>query len=590
LATDDLTPRQALINAAGLSVPQVTTDFFGNLWGANPDLGAIEFVPAPVDNIGLNALIAPIESTDTCYGATNDVIVELLNAGGTVIDFANSSTVITMNVSGSTTQTLTATVNSNAINGGNPLAIGTAINVNLGTLNMTTVGVYNFDGYITTVNDSLNGNDTLATTVTVLAPLGGVINGNDTVCGGDDITLSVAGSVGAVQWQELVGGAFVDITGETSTTYDVTINSSASFRVVACGVALSDTLNVFPIIINAPTVAKNDPVIVSCGQVGIDTLIMAGGTGTSQEWYDAPLDGNSVNTGDTLLYTYNTATSSASLDTFYVESKTGNGADTIIPAIGTSVYSGSARGYHFVAPIDFIITGLEVDVLAGAGSQNVAVLRTIGNLPWAIWNGVQVPFTTLYYGINQAPTGYIPVNIPIKAGEVIAILGQRGTANQYAPSGAFTIGGISTSFARFIMQANLDVTAPSAAVQLGENGTGNISNVNFTISNGCVSPRTMVIGEVNCAVGVHAIASELGGISISPNPSNGVFTLNIETPATENVNVTARDAQGRTVYTENLTVNGTYSNNLDFTSFAKGIYYLILQTETGSRVEKLIIQ
>ena len=28
----------------------------------------------------------------------------------------------------------------------------------------------------------------------------------------------------------------------------------------------------------------------------------------------------------------------------------------------------------------------------------------------------------------------------------------------------------------------------------------------------------------------------------------------------------------------------------DFTSFTKGIYYLILQTETGSRVEKLITQ
>ena len=84
--------------------------------------------------------------------------------------------------------------------------------------------------------------------------------------------------------------------------------------------------------------------------------------------------------------------------------------------------------------------------------------------------------------------------------------------------------------------------------------------------------------------------STLEGISISPNPSNGLFKLSIETPAQENFNMTVRDAQGRSVYTANFDVNGTYRNDLDFTSFAKGVYYMQIQTETGSTVEKLIIQ
>ena len=92
-------------------------------------------------------------------------------------------------------------------------------------------------------------------------------------------------------------------------------------------------------------------------------------------------------------------------------------------------------------------------------------------------------------------------------------------------------------------------------------------------------------------VGIDANASAgLEGISISPNPSTGIFTMNIETLAKENFNMTVRDAQGREVYTENLNVNGTYRNDLDFTSFAKGVYFMQIQTETGSRVEKLIIQ
>ena len=83
--------------------------------------------------------------------------------------------------------------------------------------------------------------------------------------------------------------------------------------------------------------------------------------------------------------------------------------------------------------------------------------------------------------------------------------------------------------------------------------------------------------------GVNETFAELEGISVSPNPSNGLFTLKIETPATEKFNMSVRDAQGRIVYTENLNVNGTYRDNLDFTSFAKGVYYMQIQTETESK-------
>jgi hypothetical protein len=121
---------------------------------------------------------------------------------------------------------------------------------------------------------------------------------------------------------------------------------------------------------------------------------------------------------------------------------------------------------------------------------------------------------------------------------------------------------------------------------------GQVVNVVFVGSRGNGYTSDMSIDNISLdfAVGINTIASELEGISISPNPSTGLFTLNIETPAKENFNVTVRDAQGRAVYTENLTVNGTYRNDLDFTTFAKGVYFMQVQTETESKVEKLIIQ
>lgn len=123
---------------------------------------------------------------------------------------------------------------------------------------------------------------------------------------------------------------------------------------------------------------------------------------------------------------------------------------------------------------------------------------------------------------------------------------------------------------------------------------GQIVNIVFVGTRGSSYTSDMSIDDISLdlslLVGVKTIASELGGISIYPNPSNGLFTLNIETLERENFNVTVRDARGRNVYTESLNVNGRYKDNLDFTSFTKGMYYMIIQSETGSRVEKLIIQ
>jgi hypothetical protein len=122
---------------------------------------------------------------------------------------------------------------------------------------------------------------------------------------------------------------------------------------------------------------------------------------------------------------------------------------------------------------------------------------------------------------------------------------------------------------------------------------GQIVNIVFVGSRGNGFTSDMSIDDISLDffVGVNEnTTSTLEGISISPNPSNGLFKLSIETPAQENFNMTVRDAQGRSVYTANFDVNGTYRNDLDFTSFAKGVYYMQIQTETGTTVEKLIIQ
>ncbi|MEQ8623671.1 MAG: T9SS type A sorting domain-containing protein [Vicingaceae bacterium] len=79
-------------------------------------------------------------------------------------------------------------------------------------------------------------------------------------------------------------------------------------------------------------------------------------------------------------------------------------------------------------------------------------------------------------------------------------------------------------------------------------------------------------------------------ILVYPNPSTGLFNLNINTTSRQNFNMMIRDVKGKIIYTNNVSVNGTYKNQLDLTGWSKGIYYLQILSETESRVEKLIVQ
>jgi hypothetical protein len=97
------------------------------------------------------------------------------------------------------------------------------------------------------------------------------------------------------------------------------------------------------------------------------------------------------------------------------------------------------RGYFFTAPVDFYITALRVPIEVGLDPQNIQVVRF--NAPPPTWTSTTNDFTTLGYWSGIAGTDWISTAIGVQSGDLIGIIGARGTStmhNSYGPPSGYT--------------------------------------------------------------------------------------------------------------------------------------------------------
>ncbi len=203
-------------------------------------------------------------------------------------------------------------------------------------------------------------------------------------------------------------------------------------------------------------------------------------------------------------------------------------AQTMMPLPNhNTVYSGSARGYWFVAPIDFTITGLRVPSQAGTGGQYIHVME-LHTTPPIAFTAQSTNFTTLTY-ISNATNGVIQnVNIQVTAGDVIGIMGTAGTGNSYA-TGAYTsnIGGQSVSLSRLGYQGH--ITGAGGAPQywgVAAGASGSISRVEmyYTVGPPCAGVNNMSITNVNSTAASFSwtppVSTQGYEYAVTPTPAN----------------------------------------------------------------------
>jgi len=116
--------------------------------------------------------------------------------------------------------------------------------------------------------------------------------------------------------------------------------------------------------------------------------------------------------------------------------------------------------------------------------------------------------------------------------------------------------------------------------------TGNTS-YDFYVRNDCgangLSPWAGPFNFSTTSVGIDESAKKLG-LSIYPNPNNGIFTLNVKA---KNVTVEVMNTQGQVIFTKN---NVNTNEQIDLSNNAKGIYFVTVTSNEAVTTQKVIVR
>ncbi len=232
-------------------------------------------------------------------------------------------------------------------------------------------------------------------------------------------------------------------------------------------------------------------------------------------------------------------------------------------------------------------SGLNANASGGTGNYTYSWQPTTGLSNPAIANPVAQPDVTTTYtvtvsdGQNQA-SGSVTLTVlpasPVDLGPDQTIcLWQSITLDAAMPDAASYLwlpSGLTSSAVSFTGE------------ELGV-GTHSIT-VNLTYNNGCIVSDEIVI-TVDPCTGIGENEREMR-LDIHPNPATNHLNIQLSGKSA-NVSYALLNYQGQVVFNSgNLSVDGRYNNHIDLSTFAKGIYYLRLNSGNTACVRKVVVQ
>jgi PKD repeat protein len=150
----------------------------------------------------------------------------------------------------------------------------------------------------------------------------------------------------------------------------------------------------------------------------------------------------------------------------------------------------------------------------------------------------------------------------------------------------------------------LDATTPGAVSYLWTPGGATTPTINVTyaeygigahdftvvVNTGTCETTKAVSTYLDACTGIGAKSKDVA-VSVFPNPSNGEFTLELNSVNSVVADLTITNNLGMKVYAENaVAINGKTVKNLNLTSLSSGIYMLSLQNGDMKITQKILIK
>lgn len=206
--------------------------------------------------------------------------------------------------------------------------------------------------------------------------------------------------------------------------------------------------------------------------------------------------------------------------------------------------------------------------------------------------GLQIPAgKILGIWLEYFPTSY-------NAGDSIDLPSSTGDFNVFRPTVyTNTDANDKTFYSYFATQEDADFSYTHASIFLGTdtrymptattNATADPANPNFVWVSRNINLISLHVRGTS-TVGINENLTNNIHLSVYPNPSNGVFNINLNAETTENVNLSVKNIVGQTVLTEKVSISGFTKETISLANQSNGLYFLTIENNNVTKTVKLV--
>jgi hypothetical protein len=110
-------------------------------------------------------------------------------------------------------------------------------------------------------------------------------------------------------------------------------------------------------------------------------------------------------------------------------------------------------------------------------------------------------------------------------------------------------------------------------------------NIDFPYCRTATGPDSIVSGINDLA------DNSVYAINVFPNPNNGLFNVNFTSDETQDIRLTVTSTIGQMVYDRKIeSFTGTFNQQLDLSTFSKGVYIATIETKYGKHNSRVVVQ